>query len=160
MRATSLNHISVGARDMEASVRFYTEVFGMESIPTPNFGFPVQWLRVGDLQLHLFKRDQPGPQYHHFGLAVDDFHAVYLKAKALGALDSTTYGHAIRELPGGTVQLYLRDPGGNLVEVDWPDVRTLDRSIVEEITRLADAQPQSAENLRSTLFLHPAKVTR
>lgn len=160
MPATSLNHISVGVRDMDASVRFYMELFGMRPIPTPNFGFPVQWLRIGDLQLHLFKRDEPGPRFHHFGITVDDFNAVYRKAKALGALDSRTYGHHIRELPGGCVQLYVRDPGGNLVEVDWPDVTALDRAIAAELPRLADAQPQSEENLRATLFLRPAKAAR
>ena len=38
------------------SVGFYEEIFGMQRVPTPNFGFPVQWLRVGSLQLHLFER--------------------------------------------------------------------------------------------------------
>lgn len=153
MRAVTLNHVSISVRDLEESVRFYTTVFGMERIPTPNFGFPVQWLRVGNLQLHLFKRDVPTPQYHHFGITVDDFHAVYLKAKELGIFDRTTFGHHVYELPGGCVQMYLRDPAGNLVEVDWPDVRTLDRSIVTDLRRLADVHPQVGENLRATLFL-------
>ena len=47
MRATGLNHVSVHARDLEESVRFYTEVFGMEEIPAPDFPFPVRWLRLG-----------------------------------------------------------------------------------------------------------------
>ncbi len=153
MRATGLNHVSIVVRDMEESVRFYTEVFGMEPIPTPNFGFPVQWLRVGDLQLHLFKRDVPAPPYHHFALTVDDFHAVYLKAKALGIFDATRFRHHVYELPGGCVQMYLRDPAGNLVEVDWPDAAALDRSIVTDLRRLADAHPQTGEHRRATLFL-------
>ncbi len=153
MPVTNLNHVSVSVRDMEESVHFYTELFGMKKIPTPNFGFPVQWLRVGDLQLHVFKRDVPSPQYHHFGITVDDFQAVYLKAKGLGVCDSTTFGHHIYELPGGCVQLYLRDPAGNLVEVDWPDVNTLDRSIVTDVKRLAEVRPQTGENLQATLFL-------
>lgn len=153
--AARLNHVSIVVRDMEESVRFYAEVFGMEPLPTPNFGFPVQWLRVGDLQLHLFKRDVPAPQYHHFAITVDDFHAVYLKAKALGIFDSTRFRHHLYELPGGCVQLYLRDPAGNLVEVDWPDVAALDRSIVTDLRRLADVYSQGEENLRATLFLRP-----
>ena len=78
---------------------------------------------------------------------------VYQKARTLGVFDSTTFGHHIFELPGGCVQLYLRDPAGNLVEVDWPDVHTLDRSTVADLKRLADVQPQTAENLQATLFL-------
>ena len=153
MPATNLNHISVSVRQMEPSVQFYTELFGMKKLATPNFGFPVQWLRVGDLQLHLFQREVPSPQYHHFGITVDDFQTVYEKAKAIGVFDRTTYGHHFYELPGGCVQLYLRDPAGNLVEVDWPDVNTLDRSIVADLKRLADVQPQTRENFQATLFL-------
>lgn len=153
MGATNLNHVSVHVHDMEASIRFYTGVLGMKKIPTPNFGFPVQWLRVGDLQLHLFKRDVPTPGYHHFGVTVDDFHAVYLKARELGVCDREAFGHDLYELPGGCVQLYLRDPAGNLVEVDWPDVNALDRSIVTDLRRLADLRPQERDNLRATLFL-------
>jgi lactoylglutathione lyase len=139
---------------MEESIRFYTELFGMETLPTPKFGFPVQWLRVGDLQLHLFQRDVPTPQYHHFALSVDDFPAVYQKAKALGVFDDTRFGHHIYELPGGCVQLYLRDPAGDLVEgVDWPDVATLSGSVVADLKRLADVRPQAGENLQATLFL-------
>jgi hypothetical protein len=48
--------------------------------------------------------------------------------------------------------MYLRDPAGNLVEVDWPDVTTLDRSVVTAIRRLADERPQSEEASRATLY--------
>jgi len=153
MTAPSLNHVSVSVRHMEESVQFYTDLFGMKKLPTPDFGFPVQWLRLGDLQLHLFKRDVSSPQYHHFGITVDDFQTVYQKARTLGVFDSTAFGHHLFELPGGCVQLYLRDPAGNLVEVDWADVHTLDRSIVADLKRLADVRPQTAENLQATLFL-------
>jgi hypothetical protein len=43
MPAINLNHVSVVARNLRESVRFYEEVFGMQRVPTPNFGFPVQW---------------------------------------------------------------------------------------------------------------------
>ncbi len=153
MAATNLNHVSVGVRDMEESIGFYRQLFDVEPIPTPNFGFPVRWLRVGELQLHLFQRPVESPQHHHFGITVDDFHSVYLKARELGAFDRETFGHHIYELPGGCVQLYIRDPAGNLVEVDYPDVSALDRSIVTDLKRLADLRPQEGENLRATLFL-------
>ena len=43
MPAINLNHVSVVARNLRESVRFFEEVFGMQRVPTPNFGFPVQW---------------------------------------------------------------------------------------------------------------------
>jgi catechol 2,3-dioxygenase-like lactoylglutathione lyase family enzyme len=153
LRATSFNHVSVHAVDLEESVRFYTEVLGMERIPTYTFAFPVQYLRLGDLQLHLFQRDTPAPQFHHIGIDIDDFEAAYLKAKELGIHDSEAFFSDIYELPDGSVQMYIRDPSGNLVELDWPDVTTLDRSVLPDFKKLADTVEQTPEGLRSTLYL-------
>jgi catechol 2,3-dioxygenase-like lactoylglutathione lyase family enzyme len=153
VRATSFNHVSVHARDLQESVRFYTEVLGMEPIPTYTFAFPVQYLRLGDLQLHLFERDTPAPEFHHIGIDVDDFEGAYLKAKELNLHDSSAFYSDIYELPDGAVQMYIRDPAGNLVELDWPDVSTLDRSVLPEFKKLSDDVEQSADALRATLYL-------
>ena len=150
---TTFNHVSVSASDLEASVRFYEQVFGLERIPTPNFGYPTCWLRVGNLQLHLFQRPVEPPAHHHFSLTVRDFETVYRKAEQLGAFDGATAGGHIRELPDGSVQMYLRDPDGNLVEVDFPDASRLDRSVIKELPTLEEQFPQSDENRRATLFL-------
>ena len=154
MTAT-LNHVSISADDLETSARFYEEVFGLERIPTPNFGFPTIWLRAGDLQLHLFQRKVSAPPHHHFALTVDDFEAVYRKAVERKAFDTRTVGQSIRELPDHSVQLYLRDPAGNLVEVDFPDSSRLDRSVITDLPQLADEFAQSGENRKATLFLPP-----
>ena len=82
---------------------------------------------------------------------MDDFEAFYLRLTELGSA-TRTRSEPIRELPSGEVQMYLRDPGGNLVEIDWPDARTLDRSIVTDLRRLADDQPQAAGAERASLF--------
>ena len=129
MKASGFTHVSVHANDLEESARFYKELFRMEEVPAPDFSFPVRWFRVGDLQLHLFQSDSPGPSGHHFGLDVDDFESVYEKARKFGIVDGSDYFSNVYELPGGAVQLYLRDPAGNMVEVNWPDVTTLDRSV-------------------------------
>jgi catechol 2,3-dioxygenase-like lactoylglutathione lyase family enzyme len=152
VRATGLNHVSISARDLEESARFYEELFGLERLATPTFSVPVVWLRVGDRQLHLFQqREGEPPQLHHFGLEVDDFEAFYLRLEELGVRDPAWFS-SIYELPSGEVQMYLRDPGGNLVEIDWPDARTLDRSIVTDLRRLADDQPQADGAERASLF--------
>ena len=153
MRATRLNHVSVSANDLDESALFYEELFGMERIPTPRFDRPVQWLRLGENQLHLFLRDADAPRFHHLALDVDDFEGVYLKAKELGALDFETQGAAIREHPSGWVQMYLRDPAGNLIEVDWPDAAGVDRSVVTDMRSLEEQVPQVGEAAEATLYL-------
>jgi catechol 2,3-dioxygenase-like lactoylglutathione lyase family enzyme len=153
--APYINHISIGARDLDESARFYSEVFGAEKIDTPNFGYPVQWLRLGDLQLHLFKRDAKASTYHHFAIAVDDFDAVFRATRERKVHDRNTQGHHLFELPSGQVQLYIRDPGGNLVEVNCADARTLSDEIRGEMVRHADRHPQDESNRRAALYLGP-----
>jgi catechol 2,3-dioxygenase-like lactoylglutathione lyase family enzyme len=156
--ALGLNHVSVSYQSLEESIGFYTELFGMEKIATPNFGFPVQWLRLGDDQLHLFERPDSAPTYHHFALTVpvEDFEELYHEAQARDVVDRTTFGHHLNELPGDCAQLYLRDPAGNLVEVDALGASRLPEAVRSDMRRLADIQPQDGENLRATLFLEPA----
>jgi catechol 2,3-dioxygenase-like lactoylglutathione lyase family enzyme len=154
MSATAINHVSVHARDLEESAMFYEQLFGMERIPTPTFAFPVAWLRLGRQQLHLFVRSQAqAPQFHHVGLNVDDFDAVYRRARQQRLRDDSAFFSGIYELPDGSVQMYLRDPADNLVEVDWPDARTLDARIREDLIPLSATVHQTGDALQATLYL-------
>jgi lactoylglutathione lyase len=151
MRATGFTHASVHAVDLEVSVRFYTDVFGMRRIPSPDFpDMEVEWLGFGDVQLHVFKRDVPAPDFHHVGLDVDDFETAYRVACERGLFDGGA--PRVRELNDGALQMYLRDPAGNLVEVNWPDASTIDRSVVTTIRPLADERAQSGDALRASLY--------
>jgi YD repeat-containing protein len=147
-----INHVSVLANDLEESARFYEELFGMERVATARFREPVLWLKLGDQQLHLFERDVDAPVYAHLAIDVDDFETVYLKAKERGLLDEAAFGKAIREHPTGWVQMYIRDPAGNLIEIDWPDASTLDRSVVTEIVPLDADLPQDGDAAQATLY--------
>jgi catechol 2,3-dioxygenase-like lactoylglutathione lyase family enzyme len=151
VRATGINHVSISAVDLEESTRFYVEVFGMEPIDTPVFETPVQWLRVGNLQLHLFLEPQAAPPVrHHLGLTIDDFEAAY---ETIRERTSSEWGADLVELPSGQVQLYFRDPAGNLIELNWPDADTIDRTRYPELKRLAEHVPQTTESARAVLYL-------
>lgn len=150
MPATGFTHVSVHAHDLDESARFYRELFGMDEIPSPDFPFEVRWLRVGDLQLHLFESSDSAPGRHHFGLDVDDFEEVYQRGRQMNALVDKGYFSRVYELPDGAAQLYLRDPAGNMVEVNHPDAASLDRSIFGEIERVP---AESEESAKATLYL-------
>ena len=153
MGATRLNHVSIAAPDLDASTRFYEHLFGARRVPAPNFGFPVRWLEIGDAQLHLFERSDDAPPSHHFALTVDDFESTYERARDLRAFDAGAFGHYLNELPGDTLQLYLRDPAGNLVEVNAPGASRIAPEIRREVRRLAEVREQSPENLEARLLL-------
>jgi catechol 2,3-dioxygenase-like lactoylglutathione lyase family enzyme len=156
MGATRVNHVSISAPDLDVSTAFYERLFDARRLPTPNFGFPVVWLALGDSQLHLFERPDDPPLNHHFALTVDDFEAVYDRARELGAFDAEAFDHHLNELPGDTLQLYLRDPAGNLVEVNAAGAADVAPEIRAEVRRLVDVRDQDEENLSARLFLSGA----
>jgi catechol 2,3-dioxygenase-like lactoylglutathione lyase family enzyme len=150
---SQINHVSVNARDLQESVAFYVELLGAEPIPTPNFGLPVQWLALGRTQLHLFERDLQPTSHHHFAVTVDDVEPVYRAAERLGAFDPRPFGNHFVELPGDVVQLYLRDPAGNLVEIDHAGVERLSDDVRAQLRGLWEFNPQSEEQMRGRLFV-------
>jgi catechol 2,3-dioxygenase-like lactoylglutathione lyase family enzyme len=150
---TRINHVSVNARDLEESVGFYVELFGAEPIPTPNFGLPVQWLALERTQLHLFERDLEPTSHHHFAITVDDVEPVYRAAERRDAFDRRSFGNHLIELPGNVVQLYIRDPANNLVEVDQHGADRLPDDLRGQLKLLWDMNPQSEENMRGRLFV-------
>lgn len=155
MVATRLNHVSILAHDLEESTQFYEEVFGMTRVPSPNFpSTDVEWLRVGDLTLHLFERPEMDPAgNYHFALWVGDFDAVYRIAEERDLFADFGDDEArVYELPDGSVQLYLHDPVGNLLEVNYHNVEEIDRSIVPSILERSDQAPQSGEAAEAKLF--------
>jgi catechol 2,3-dioxygenase-like lactoylglutathione lyase family enzyme len=153
MRATRFNHVSIPCRDLDESERFYRHVFGLERLSSFEFRFPVRYLGVGEQQLHLMQlpEEQPPPN-QHFAFDVDDFERAFVRLRDLDALDPRAHAHPVWELPDGSVQLYARDPAGNLLEVNWPDASTLDREVVGEIPRRADDVEQGEEALGATLY--------
>jgi catechol 2,3-dioxygenase-like lactoylglutathione lyase family enzyme len=154
---TELNHVSVVARDLERSTRFYGDLFDFEAIPTPNFDFEAQWLEMGDgRQLHLFDLESDIPKYHHFGVTVADLEAVYYEAKDRGILtdfSDAEDSYQLYSLPDGAVQMYVEDPAGNVIEVNWPDVESLSGEIQEEIIDRGDLVPQTDEAAEASLHL-------
>jgi catechol 2,3-dioxygenase-like lactoylglutathione lyase family enzyme len=148
-----INHVSVNALNLEESVRFYEDLLGAERLETPNFGLPVQWLGLGRTQLHLFERDLPPTSHHHFAVTVDNVEPVYRAAERRNAFDYDAFGNNLVELPGDIVQLYVRDPAGNLMEVDQHGVERLPDDLRGQLKGLWEFHPQSDENMRGRLFV-------
>lgn len=150
------NHVSIPAKDFDASETFYREVLGCERITAPNFGFPVCWLRLGDVQLHLQK---VGPDagvltYQHFAVTAEDFVSVYRALLDRDAFEQGTRYADVWLLPSGELQMFARDPSGNLFEINHPDASRVDLSaFVRAPRRLSDEVAQAPQHAGATLFL-------
>jgi catechol 2,3-dioxygenase-like lactoylglutathione lyase family enzyme len=151
--APRINHVSINARNLQESVDFYVELLGAKPLATPNFGIPVQWLALGRTQLHLFEKDLQPTSHHHLGITVDDLEPVYRVAERHGAFDDVAFGNRLVELPGDVVQLYLRDPAGNLVEIDMAGVDRLPDDLRAQLKALWDFHPHSEQQLTARLFV-------
>ena len=151
--STQINHVSVNALNLAESVEFYSELLGAKTLATPNFGLPAAWLAVGRTQLHLFERDLQPTSHHHLGITVDDLEPAYRAAERRGAFDRTAFGNHLVELPGDVVQMYVRDPAGNLVEIDQAGVDRLPEDLRRQVKGLWDFHPQSDEQMRGRLFV-------
>jgi catechol 2,3-dioxygenase-like lactoylglutathione lyase family enzyme len=154
-----VTHVSLIAADVEESTEFYESVVGCEPIPTPAFGdqedfhaeegMEFQILRIGDLQLHLWNDPEREPEaimFAHFGVHVDDFVGVYRRAEERDAFATVGEESGPPQVFdfNGTAQMYLRDPTGNLVEIDYPDVDALDHSAFAEVVTRETTGPETS----------------
>ena len=80
-------------------------------------------------------------------------HRLPAERQRVKARASDQFGWKVVELPSRQVQLYFRDPAGNLIELNYSDADLLDRSRYPEMERLADRIPQRPESLGAALFI-------
>jgi catechol 2,3-dioxygenase-like lactoylglutathione lyase family enzyme len=151
--AIGINHVTIVTRDLDEGERFYGDLIGAGRLPSPNFGASVRWLRVGGVQIHLLQGGESLGSAGHFGITVDDLAPVYERARELGVLEAAVNGHYFWRLPDDVAQLYLRDPSGNLVEINTANASALPESVRADLRDVADVQPQSDENLRARLLM-------
>lgn len=110
------NHVNVTVpAEFEAAAKtFYGSVIGLSEIPKPvgsrqNMG---AWYQLGDLQLHLSVEDNQPLSDRHVGCEVVDIETAELAFISAG----------IAIIPdkrpmAGQTRFYVRDPGGNLLEI-------------------------------------------
>lgn len=112
-----VQHVNVNVADLDSAVAFYRDVLGLALDTTPDQGFRSQFFRLANgQQIHMNEIADEHQYRGHFCVVVPDFMGVFARAKAAGAIDLEPWGR-VRRLPGGAMQMFVRDPSGNLVEV-------------------------------------------
>ncbi|GAF50212.1 MULTISPECIES: VOC family protein [Rhodococcus] len=149
----AVNHVSVPARELGESVRFYKDFLHLEQVPSPTFAVPTAWFLIGDRTLHVYEYGgtTDASYIHHFALEVRDFMGLYDHATNLGIKEEGFLG-TIYELPDGGVQMYVRDPADNLIELVCRDRSTVERGRIPEYKVLADTIPQEPASDGASIF--------
>jgi len=112
MRPLAVHHVSIMVPDVEKALRFYTEVLGLEQrADRPELGIGGAWLDAGGQQLHLVEGEAPPGLGQHFALLIDDLDATVaeLRGRGLEVSDPRPIGRSL--------QSFVSDPSGNLVEL-------------------------------------------
>jgi len=118
MPRLSVQHISLDVDDLAAALTFYCDGLGFTVAERPAaLGEGGAWLNIGDgHQLHLVESaafEAPATS-QHLALGVDDCPAAVAELRAAGLEVSDPFDI------GAGVQAFLRDPAGNLLELNQP----------------------------------------
>ncbi|CAN5755427.1 VOC family protein [soil metagenome] len=114
----NFHHVNVTVpRALEqAAKHFYSASLGLEEVPKPEAsrGRGGAWDQLGSVQLHLSLVDGITEQSskRHVCFVVEDLH----RAEDYLALAGVEILSDPRPVPGGQ-RFYVRDPGGNLIEI-------------------------------------------
>ena len=113
MSVKGLHHVSVNVDDVATASAFYTDLLELVPVDRPDIGIPGAWLEAPNgLQIHLVEFPGGGPDSNHMAFLVEDIDAeiAALRAKGLDVADWSDIGAGR--------QVFLRDPTGNIVELN------------------------------------------
>lgn len=137
-RILSIQHATVIVDDLEKACSFYRDELGLEPLPTFNLDFPAQFFRINEeQQLHVTEWEDEISFRGHLCVQVDDFDSIFRRMRELGAIDTAPWGK-VRRLPDGAMQMFIRDPAGNLIEISCPAEVGVDPAIFDD--DLVDAE--------------------
>ena len=118
MKPLAVHHVSINVADPAAATDFYVDVLGLtRRTDRPDIGIGGAWLDAGGQQVHLIEGTVPSGHGEHFALLVEDVHSVVdeLRGRGLRVSDPSPIGTSL--------QSFLHDPDGNLIELHQADAR-------------------------------------
>jgi catechol 2,3-dioxygenase-like lactoylglutathione lyase family enzyme len=131
-KATGINHVALVVKNLEEACEFYEKELGLEAIPAFLFDYPTAFFKFNETQqLHLTEWDDAYSFRGHICVTMDDINETFWRMKALGIIDTSPWGK-VRVLPGGNIQMFVRDPSGNLLELSNPPSFKIDPKILED----------------------------
>nr|WP_293836236.1 VOC family protein [uncultured Arsenicibacter sp.] len=131
-RAIRINHVTLIVDNLEKAGEFYANELGLEILPAFKFDYPVMFFKFNETQqLHISEWEDTTSFRGHICVQVDDFNPIFWRMKELGVVDVTPWGK-VRRLPDGAMQMFVRDPSGNLVEISSSPTYEPDPAIFED----------------------------
>jgi catechol 2,3-dioxygenase-like lactoylglutathione lyase family enzyme len=127
MTTTGMNHFTVLTDDVAATVGFYRDFLGLVEGPRPPLGFPGAWLYAGGQAFLHVVGGRPRSELRagvidHMAFSASDLGATLAKLEAKGVAYQCR-----RQVGSGVWQVFLHDPNGAKVELDFAPEETAPR---------------------------------
>ena len=125
MQVTGLFHVAIKTNDLDATVKFYTDVLGMKLAHRPDFGFPGAWIAQPDGTpiIHIYaggpalvdgKTPYGTGSLDHVSLTIQGWDECLERVKKFG------YDWRASIVPGTTLwQIFVYDPSGVMMELTF-----------------------------------------
>lgn len=131
-RALKINHVTLIVNNLEKAGEFYEKELGLEPLPAFKFDYPAAFFKINEhQQLHISEWEDTTSFRAHICLQIDDFNALFWRVKELGIVDINPWGK-VRKLPDGAMQMFIRDPSENLVEISSQPGSPVDPEILKD----------------------------
>ena len=125
MRLQDIHHVAIRTLDLEKTNKFYVDVLGMSFAKRPAMDFPGSWFQIGEhTMIHVLagsgaydtdgKFRTVGGCVDHISIGAEGYDG-FTRRFAENGLDWREF--AIPEV--GIMQLFLRDPNGILIELNF-----------------------------------------
>jgi len=115
IRVTSLNHVTCFVPDVERTVAFYQELFGMPVLSDQGIG--INLAAGSDTQfVGIYQGGAGEPRYDHLCLGVEDFDV----ERIMGILESRGIAANVRMRDGTVPEIYFSDPDGLRIQLQDP----------------------------------------
>ena len=124
MPLIAFDHVNIRTLNLEIMVAWYEDVLGLQSGPRPEFPVPGAWLHLAETcVIHLIEADPPPTLYtegeslrmEHMAFRAEDMDAFVSKLEERGIAYKLFPFEAL-----DIVLVFLRDPDGNRIHVDFP----------------------------------------
>ena len=124
MPLIAFDHVNIRTVSLERMVAWYEDVLGLRSGPRPEFPVPGAWLYLAETcVIHLIEADPPPTLYtegeslrmEHMAFRAEDMDAF------VGKLEERSIAYKLFPFEAlDIVLVFLRDPDGNRIHVDFP----------------------------------------
>ncbi|MEQ9040334.1 MAG: VOC family protein [Silicimonas sp.] len=124
MPLLAFDHINIRTVNLKEMVAWYEDVLGLRSGPRPDFPVPGAWLYLAETcVIHLIEADPPPSRYTD-GESLRMEHVAF-RGEGMDAfvakLEERDIAYKLFPFEAlDLVLVFLRDPGGNRIHVDFP----------------------------------------